>query len=477
MNITLNDFVTISNGTHNVGQIKLTQDKSGLEKINNHVWKTRENNVQTSASENAAVRQALFDAFSQSDKKFSIGILQQIKTILLDQGNSSRSLSRDFVKKLIDTVGKAHDGDDIVGKMDVVSKSLCNRSVSVAGAKGLVTSSKAAAYTIYASEAMDVAVNTVLDGFKEIANAKSNRVDNPDADVRRGFEYAIDHVMTGFKDLIDTDQRLVNDKRAERMKNALSSLAKDFATIVTEDNVSIIGADREVVARYNNSIRKYGFDNSDFLGKKYAADLISSRLENAIRALYAEQLGDSIAEDHLMRVFSASGRNLANFDRIGRASAGLAKQVVEFYQSTDDSLSEKRDMLTKSIKDLYVLSLQSVIATVRKNNSIEETFKRKLINSLESNKDLDNAAKVYLEKIDNLFDYQKNGNSSEDRAVIEIKTKTCNNILSAIEVSFEEAYEAATDERNVQSLPDGIATILDDCKSLFVLAFQPAGNN
>ena len=272
MAITLDQFRTISNGTHNVGQIMLNEDGNGLQKINNHVWKTGQNNVQTDVNANKAVRQALFDAFSSSGIQGPM--LNDIKTILLGGTNGSRSLSRDFVKKLFDTVDHAHEGDDIVSMMNVVSKSLSVREIHVAK-NNLVTSSRSAAYTIYSNEKMDVYASWLQDSFNMMSRnfvGGGNQHDNILAD--------------------------------------LTMIASNLTKMVTVDK-RVAGRinEQEVMDRFND-IRLYAENVDTNAASEDAKELFVRSVKEEIQRAYNDLGLQDVMNDHLSRVFPPEDENV-----------------------------------------------------------------------------------------------------------------------------------------------------------------------
>ena len=294
MAITLDQFRAISNGTHNVGQIMLNNDSDGLQKINNHVWQTSKNNVQTEASDNRAVRQALYDAFSNSGN-LSPAMLNDIKTILLGGTNGSRSLSRDFVKKLFDTVDHAHEGDDIVNMMNVVSKSLSKRKFIVQrrpkDLAGLVTSSKAAAYKTYASEEMDRLADEGLEGLEMI---------------KEYFTHG-----------------------AERRQRCVDGLAYVISCLrkMIEEDLRIDGRD-EIVANFGGIIQRFTARADELIrnGQQDKVDSFIRSIKPELEQVYNELgLGD-FAADHLSRIFPPDEPVPEN---IGQNQNGEMEQINE----------------------------------------------------------------------------------------------------------------------------------------------------
>ena len=269
MAITLDQFRTISNGTHNVGQIKLSGDNDGLQKINNHVWKTGQNNVQTSAADNKAVRQALYDAFCTSHT-LSEEMLNDIKTILLGGTNGSRSLSRDFVKQLIKTVDETkNQNPGLVGKMDIVSKSLSERSVRVATEEkkdgGIVTSSKSAAYTIYSNEMIDANASEAQEALKSLS---------------KSFEE--------------------NDMR-DKLRLGLAMLTFNLTEMVGIDNRTAGRLNKQDVRTRFNAIYALAENAND--ASNEAKELFFRAVKDGIKQAYIDLGLQDVADDHLSRIF------------------------------------------------------------------------------------------------------------------------------------------------------------------------------
>ena len=269
MAITLDQFRTISNGTHNVGQIMLSGDNDGLQKINNHVWKTGQNNVQTSAADNKAVRQALYDAFCNSHT-LSEEMLNDIKTILLGGTNGSRSLSRDFVKQLIKTVDETkNQNPDLVGKMNIVSTSLSERSVRVATEEkkdgGIVTSSKSAAYTIYSNEMIDANASEAQEALKSLS---------------KSFEE--------------------NDMR-DKLRLGLAMLTFNLTEMVGIDNRTAGRLNKQDVRTRFNAIYALAENAND--ASNEAKELFFRAVKDGIKQAYIDLGLQDVAADHLSRIF------------------------------------------------------------------------------------------------------------------------------------------------------------------------------
>ena len=99
--INLASFIEYSSGKHNVGQLKLSENGDRLEKVNNHVHFTDRNNVQLTAAENRAVREALVKAIANNVPADKI---EAFREVLLGGSNATKSLSRDFTAAVIATV-------------------------------------------------------------------------------------------------------------------------------------------------------------------------------------------------------------------------------------------------------------------------------------------------------------------------------------------------------------------------------------
>ena len=282
MSITLNHFRAISNGTHNVGQIML--DGDGLQKINNHVWQTGKNNVLSSPEDNRKVRQALYDAFENSsafsEKK---EMLNDIKTILLGGGNGSRSLSRDFVKQLFRTVDDPNtQGANLIDKMNFVSKSLGERKVSVvAKNNGLVTSSKGAAYEVYASEKMDIYASKGQAGFQAIKDIiDSTGPEHLAPQDKEPLYTAVKKIKESLCDMIMNDKRLAGVGIRRESGNP-----KDIANRIMK-RLDEINVDQALFNR--NCINESGY----FVGQ----------FGFSVEEAYSD-LGLGFVDDHLSRIF------------------------------------------------------------------------------------------------------------------------------------------------------------------------------
>ena len=271
MAITLDQFRAIANGSHNVGQIMLSGDGNGLQKINNHVWKTGKNNVLTSAEDNRKVRQALYEAF-KNDGTISFERLTDVEDILLGGGNANRSLSRDFVKKLFDVVGHAQRGDSIVDMMNRVGKSLSERKVSVPAAT-LVTSSKTAAYTLYASEKIDAIAGKGQEGYGEFIQGFDRDARSP----RACFTLGLGTMANCLAEMVKFDSRIAGrpdkDAFSTRLNQVVSNLINRAVAIVS--------------------------NNPPDGAKDFFIQLAKRQFEQ----VYAEFGIQDVAQDHLVRIF------------------------------------------------------------------------------------------------------------------------------------------------------------------------------
>ena len=108
----LADFSAISNGTYNLGSIRLQGEgeQASLVKINNHRWLA--NNVQDDPTANARVRQALSDAIRQ-EGGIPRDVLERLVGDLTSAEHINQPLERRNVRSVLQQIGenRLHDND------------------------------------------------------------------------------------------------------------------------------------------------------------------------------------------------------------------------------------------------------------------------------------------------------------------------------------------------------------------------------
>lgn len=106
MDINLNNFRTLANGTHNLGFVQLTRDangQAGIDKANNFAHRTWKNVASEAASaDNLVVRQKLVEAFEQAGA--CTGFIKDLRSQLgLDAGSTTAQvLTRRELKSIFD---------------------------------------------------------------------------------------------------------------------------------------------------------------------------------------------------------------------------------------------------------------------------------------------------------------------------------------------------------------------------------------
>ena len=147
MPIGISDFRAIATGTHNMGDVRLSQDGNKLEKVNNFVHRTSKNVTVLSVKENLAVRQAFFKALT-SDGRMTPELHEAFERELLGD-NAAKTLTRNEITAFL----KALDAGTAVGLSERVV-SLHGRSVEGGKIAG-VKSEKTVAYMKSINEEKD----------------------------------------------------------------------------------------------------------------------------------------------------------------------------------------------------------------------------------------------------------------------------------------------------------------------------------
>lgn len=144
--LTLSDYRAISSGDHNMGEVRINGEGK-LEKINNHVWRTSENTVVTTAQENIRVREELFRLISADSRLTDGEVLAAIREQLLGV-NAVRALKRDEIAAYIGAL----DRGSAKGLSDRVIQLRTRTGHEKAGEIRLLTSEKASAAVLSANE-------------------------------------------------------------------------------------------------------------------------------------------------------------------------------------------------------------------------------------------------------------------------------------------------------------------------------------
>lgn len=339
MAITLDQFRTISNGSHNVGQIAISDDGSGLQKINNHIWQTGKNNYVLTGDQNRAVREALVLAFKGQVANRTMAVIEEL---LLGGGRARLSLSRDFVKQLINraTSPNARAGLDL-GDMVNVGKSLLSRSIKVAsgGGKppsGLMTSGLDVAFKAYVSESMDQSVVNAQKGLAGVSEPLSRT--DPMA-----LMASVKQVVSSVAELVRKDSRISHlPKLADIEKNI--NIAR-----FCETNGELVKTDAGVV-KFKNLLEREirsAFRNAD-IPRKVRNDLLS-RVFTA-PAVFSN-VGDRLRED-----FDdiASGLIVQRDDRplkstLGGVYVNFLRAIENAVKSDESLTSPQKDAVLSKI--------------------------------------------------------------------------------------------------------------------------------
>lgn len=181
IHLSLDEFHAFSNGTHNVGELKLTDH--GLKIVNNHVWKTGQNNTILSADENRLVRRALLNALESDIGSNDVArkFIEEARAVLLDGGNENKSLTREVVRLLYDAEQKVKgEGDAEVQDILMAQihrdlgenvKSLAQRNVAPGNARDLMRSSREAAFRLTVNERRDRLRDILAQHFPDDCNS------------------------------------------------------------------------------------------------------------------------------------------------------------------------------------------------------------------------------------------------------------------------------------------------------------------
>lgn len=168
--ITLQTFNNFATGTHNMGQLRLGQGGATLEKVNNHVHFTSKNNVQLTADENRAVRQALVAALEGSVHG---DYMDQLRELLLGGDEGNKCLNRDFVKAVLTGVRNRESVDSL----RATGRKLAERTFSlVDDAHNPVTSRKDVAYEKSVAEEFDAHFTKARKGIARFGNLPADTV-------------------------------------------------------------------------------------------------------------------------------------------------------------------------------------------------------------------------------------------------------------------------------------------------------------
>lgn len=342
MAITLDQFRTISNGSYNVGQIKLNDDENGLERINNHVWKTSQNNVQTSAADNQKVRQALVEAF-KADARVPEALKGQIEYILLGEGRATRSLGRDFVKKLITTATDANNAvGNIVSAMETVEKRLLDRSVTRMTKpndvpRDLMTSTGDVSFEIYASEAMDRAAVKAHDGFVKISRSLGGDVVNVAEGAMETFR--------GISEMLQRDRRLVDNPNVLPLCDDIREMSRTFFV-----------------------------DNRTVIQSLYGRDKAAVLFERKVRELYAKhKIPEDVCNDHFARVFARSSSITDGAEDLRMLFNDVSTGLIYGFEADADKVNLGR---------LYLKFVDAMIGTVQTDDSLDHNDKTIVLDRL-----------------------------------------------------------------------------------------------
>ena len=339
MSITLDQFRAISNGSHNVGQIALTDDGKDLQKVNNHVWQTGKNNYLLTGNQNRAVRAALVDAFRGhvSDRAMSV-----IEDLLLGGGRDRLSLSRDFVKLLISRATSPKVGGGLIlADMVNVGKSLLNRSVKVAGGGekpegNLTTSGLKAAFTSYVSESMDQSVVAAQSGLAGISESISK------SDPLR-LMASVRQVVSSVAELAKKDPRIGHLPKLADLENGID-------------------------------VSQFCKENGDLVKTDAGVVQFGNLLERKIRSAFQKaDVPRNVRNDLLPRVFGGPAI-FANF----------SVRLREDFDDIASGMIERRDdrPLKHHLQDVYVNFLRAVENAVKNSTSLNGVQKDAILSKV-----------------------------------------------------------------------------------------------
>jgi len=291
MAISLEAFRKICNGTENVGEIRLNASATGLEKVNNHVYKTSKNNVRLTAEDNRQVRSALVSALAR--KITDPEVIKKLNDQLLGNGNDVYSLSRDYVRHLI--AAATSESRDRLEKLELlpdINKDLRNRKINdinklTPSNERLVKSRKAAAYVQTINEMSDESVSIAREAITSLSKqSKTSPVP--------------------FKYLIDPDWTLMN------AEGWIKQATKASVTIIAEA-MTLLKSD----TRLKNTSREYL--------KKDMGELRKAVKQNSIvfKNIAAEKDRNAILCDNLKDLIRNSGKE-----------AGVDKEIIDEHLRT-----------------------------------------------------------------------------------------------------------------------------------------------
>ena len=351
--VSLKTFYDFSHGSHNMGQLRLTEGGQGLEKVNNYIFRTSKNNVQLSAAENFAVRQALVNALSAT---YASEYVAQLRQLLLGGANKVESLNRDFVKIIIDGAEQGESVDSIAAKGKLLSERKItfdgDRAVYTAG----VTSTKEIAYEKSISEELD-------SDFAKMRNnlSKFNQLP-PIGDERlRGIKKAWNGFYCSLSMAFSDDKRL-DDATRERLGNQL-----DLSSI------------KSIIVR----------DLGESFDGLIPADECKSRLRSSfLQFMEQSGLSQEIVRDYTFRVFPDSDQ-----------SENVRVETEKMSQDIDRGLQRSRDAIetldrlpvgdrhgrNMSAKRAWTNFYTSIRNTLQGDLRIDATVRNRLVGQL--NKD------------------------------------------------------------------------------------------
>ena len=227
--VTLASFIDYTTGKHNVGQLKVSADGNGLEKVNNHIHFTSKNNVRLTGDENRRVREALVEALS-NETDLSPEKIDAYRQLLLGGSAATKSLSRDFAHAVIEAAQRGEEAN----RLAAVDKRLRDRKITTAenGDKVYtagVKSQDEVAYEIHHNERLDASFGAARDAYDVL---KSMVVSDGDVDGFVKMCESESKFFVALRNAIFEDERIDGDTRGQ-IDAALGDLRREITKFGT----------------------------------------------------------------------------------------------------------------------------------------------------------------------------------------------------------------------------------------------------
>lgn len=345
----LDAFRERSNGDHNVGELKL--ENGVLKIVNNHVWKTGQNDEILSADENREVRTALFRAFRNEINSLEQGesgkqLLRVAEEILLGD-NAGKSLTREVTHQLCEAERLFRDEVNTGGdhsrelRSDLAAnvKALAERNVRPVP-QGVMRSSRGAAFRLTVNERRD----RLLDLLGECYLGKHNYQLKERCEELKAFL------------LVGTDEEVARIKADDQTLDKLNryrAWLRKFDAKAEDANGKTV-SDEKALADLKGIL-----DVDQAVHGLPSADRRKSAVEGLLKKLFGLKGGKGKVEQGRFRSLLIDGKTPANaFERqVVKFRPWLTGGGVVLMEGADGERSEVPD-------DVVLEKLQAILASL-----------------------------------------------------------------------------------------------------------------